>query len=141
MKISWEKKIREIFLWETRTRIENATMRQNHIFYVFLIGKTYSTLWWSSFYFLFFGAPSKISTFEKVSFPSLRTMGKCDFFESTHFQWRAIEKVHFLKSNHFHGFTLSGCSENISKLCKNNHVGMFSRNTFPFHSQLFIFLS
>ena len=35
LKILLEKKIREISFWETRTRIENATMRQNHIFYVF----------------------------------------------------------------------------------------------------------
>ena len=82
------------------------------------------------FIFLFSGAPSKMSTFQKVYFSSLCTIGKSDSFESAHFRGSAIEKVPFLKSDHFHGFALSGGWENICNLHRNNSVEILSRNTF-----------
>lgn len=43
---------------------------------------------------------------------------KTTFLNLSTFQCRAIEKGHFLKSNHFHGFAFSDCWENITTCVK-----------------------
>ena len=70
-------------------------------------------------------------TSEKVYFSSFWTSGKSDFSESDHFRCRAIEKGHFLKSDHFHGFAFSDRRESISDLRKIISGEIFPRNTFP----------
>ena len=44
---------------------------------------------------------------------------------SAHFRCRAIEKDHFLKSDHFHGFAFSDHREDIPDLCEGIFVKYF----------------